>query len=250
MAKADTANLDFFEKVGYVFGLWTASWNAFKTNVLTFIVLYLLPVGGFLLAMFFLLIPALATTSDSTAISASAYLVSFAIMLAFIVLLLLLVPAQVITQLESAKGKEISVGDALTKSKEYIVSYIAAALLVMLLAGLPLLLSFLLVLVIIGIFLLPVAFAWAVVVAFFSFLVPYIIVTEKKSGLDAIKRSFEVTKKHWQWVLAILIVQLVLSLVGSIPFIGFIISIITTIVYLCMPAIVYTQFIAKKSKAE
>jgi hypothetical protein len=250
MAKADTSNMDFFEKVGFTFGLWTASWNAFKTNVLTFIALYVIPVGAMLVALFLLLIPTFATTSDSTAVSAVGSIVSFAIMLAFLIVLLLLVPAQTITQLESAKGKEISIGDALSKSKQYIIPYIIAALIMIAVIVLPLIISFALVFVLIGILLIPLAVVWAIVAAFFVFLVPYIIVTENMSGYEAIKRSVEVTKAHWQWVLAILIVQFILSLVSYIPLIGFIISIITTIVYLCMPAIVYTKYIAKKEKAE
>jgi uncharacterized membrane protein len=82
------------------------------------------------------------------------------------------------------------------------------------------------------------------VAGFFLSLVPFIIVNEKLNAVDAIKRSFALTKLNWQWVLAYSLVGIVGSLFAIIPTLGAFLSLVFSIVYLCLPAIIYTQHIS------
>ena len=250
MAKADTANMDFFEKVGYVFSLWGESWKGFKLNLWTFIILYVLPIGLLTIVLTFSLAPALAKVNENVTLATTGVVTASIIALLAFFALLLLIPAQIVTQLASAKGKEISIGEALSTGMKFLLQYILAAIISAVIIVGPMVLSMLLVLVLIGVLLLPFAFVWAIVAAFFLYLVPYVLITENLQAVDAIKRSFELTREKWQWVLAIVIVTTVISILGSVPVIGVVLGLALGIVYLCMPAIVFTKYIAKQHKTE
>jgi hypothetical protein len=250
MAKADTSNMDFFEKVGYVFSLWNESWEGFKLNLWTFIVIYILPLGLFMVTFTLFLMPAIANANGNDLLAAAGFGTALILMLISLFIMLVLIPAQTVAQLASANNKEISFGDALNQGLKYLVQFIVFALVGGAIIVGPLFISLLLVFVVIGILLIPFAFVWAIVASFFLFFVPYIIVSENATAIEAMKKSVEVTKTKWQWVLAVIIVSFVISLASSIPLIGFFLGIALGIVYLCMPAIVYKKHFATKVKHE
>lgn len=244
MANADTEKMDFFEKVGYVFSLWGESWRAFKLNIWTFVGLYLIPLLLFVMLVTFYLLPVLANANEKPLLTTGSAVAAIAVTLLALFVFILIVPAVVITQLESAKGTTITINDALSKGMRYIVQYIIAGILASLISAGPLLIALLLVVILIGLLLLPFAFAWAFVAAFFLFLVPLLIVDKNLSAIAAIKASYHTTRQKWQWVLALMVVSAVISVVSSIPLFGYVLGPILSIIYLCLPALVYVRHIA------
>lgn len=249
MPESKPNDMDFFEKVGYVFGLVKPSWEAFKLNWSTFVLLWLLP-----LLMSLLLIPlvVLPLLGDSTLWNAASVTLLIIGVLATFFVVLLIWPAMLTTQFASIAGEKISLDKALNESKDVIIKFVLASILMFFIIIGPLLLTFPLLLLIVGFFLLPFAFLWALVAPFFLALVPFIIVTEKLGPIDAIKRSFELAKEHWQWVLAVYVVllglNLALSLVSWIPLLGTLASVAVGIAYFCMPAYVFVNHVQVKVK--
>lgn len=244
MVATNFEEMDFFEKTGYVFTLIKPSWEAFKLNWTTFVLLWLTPA---LLALMLIPLFILPSVIDSTLWNVTT--VTLAVVGVFVALfvLLLLWPAITIAQLSSVKGNKISVENALNESKSLILKFIAAAILIFLIAFGPMLLVFPLIFLIIGIFLLPFAFVWALVAPFFLSLTPYIIITEKLGPADALKRSFDLVKANWQWVLAAFVVLLALNVASNIlsiiPPVGFIVGVGLSVAYFCMPAYVFLNHI-------
>jgi uncharacterized membrane protein len=135
----------------------------------------------------------------------------------------------VVTQIESAKGKKIDINQVIEKSKPLVLPYIGLAIV-------------LAVLITLGFVLLIIPGLLAI---FFFTLSVYILVDKKVGIFDAIKQSYELTKANWEWVLALFIVQIAVSIVSYLPLIGWLISIVLSVVYFCLPAIIYLK-IAKK----
>ena len=245
MAKADTNEMDFFEKIGYVFSLWNESWEALKLNIWTFVVLYLLPLGLTMVLGVFYLVPFVNQAAGNDTLSAATFAIAFFATLLVAFIYVVLYPVVTLTQLESAQGKKVSLGDVFNRGISYLPAYIVFALIVVGAIAVPLLIAILLIPFVVGILLLPVVFAWSLVVSVFAVLVPYIIINEKLGAVDAVKRSVDVVKAKWQWVLAVYAVYMVISVVANfIPFIGGVVSLAFGIVYFCMPAIVYLRHIA------
>ena len=244
MTQANFGKMDFFEKTGYVFGLYKPSWEAFKINWATIVILWLLPIILLLALIPFLVLPLF---TDNAAVTATSVLIAVLAAFGVLLLYLLILPAVTITQIQSVKGNKINVDTALKSSKDIIFKFIAATLLVAFITVGPLLLSIPLILVIVGLFLLPFAIAWAFVAPFFLALVPYLIVTEQLGPVEAIKKSVNLVKVHWQWVLAVVVVLLAINIVVSvfsfIPILGFVVSVAAAVVYYCMPAYVYVNHI-------
>lgn len=244
MATSKASEMDFFEKVGYVFSIIKPSWEAFKLNWSTFVILWVLPVLLILLLIPLFILPAL---SDSTAWSAATGLLAFIGVLLAIFVALLLWPAMTYTQLASVKQQKVAVDQALKESKDVILQFILAGLLFVLIVVTPLLVSIMLTIVLIGLLLLPFAIAWAIVAPFFLILVPFLIINKRIGAIDAIKNSFELAKKYWQWVLAVYVVLFALNigvnLVSWIPILGFVVAVGVGVAYFCMPAYVYVNHI-------
>lgn len=242
MAKSTTADMDFFEKVGYAFGLLSESWEAFKLNWSTFILIWILPMLLFLLLIPLFIIP---VVFDNDIVSATTLLLGVVGVLSAFVVLIILIPAITVTQIASVKGQKLGFEEAFSQSKKYVWRYVLAAIIGFFITIGPMLLALPLVLIVIGLFLLPLALLWAVVAQFFLLLVPFIIVSEDVSATDAISRSYELTKKNWQWILAVYIVLLSLAIASNIlsiiPFIGWVISLGLFLAYYCMPAHVYVN---------
>lgn len=238
MAQTAQQELDFFEKVGYAFNLINKSWEALKLNLSTFAMLVFLPLLLVLIASPLFILPAITNNDGVTAVT-TALAIAAGILIALI--LILLVPALTITQLASVQGKKISFEQVYSQSKTYVLRYIGAAILSILIIATPMIISLLLVFIIIGIVLLPFAFAWYIIAPFFLYLVPYVLISENLSVTDSIKRSVELTKTNWQWVLAIFVVAIAISFINIVPFIGAIIVAALSIAYYCMPAYVFVH---------
>ncbi len=248
---APASEPDFFGKIGEAFQLINASWDALKLNISTFILVVLVPALVVMAASLFFLLPAFFSENGSNTATALSSFVAFIVMVAALVVALIFLPAITITQLASARGKKVAFGEVFEESKQFVLRYIGLVLLGALVAGAPLILSFLLIFVIIGIFLIPLAVAWAMVVAFFLVVAPFILIDKNLGVVDSIKASYELTKKHWQWVLAIFVVNFVIGLPQIVPVIGWVISLVLSIAYFCLPAIIYvTKFSKTKSLAK
>ena len=246
MAATNEKEMDFFEKVGYVFNLWDDSLKALRCNLLTFVVLYVLP--GLLLSLFLFLslVPFMSAVANND-FSPFFYMTLFASIVATIVLYVILYPAITYTQMQSIKDKKVPVNEAIKKGLSYVPSFIMYGIIVFLALFVPMLITFALILVLVGFLLLPVVFVWGVFITLLSIIAPYVIVNEKLGGLAALKRTYALFKEHWQWFLAIGSLLLIISILSAIPFIGQIISILLTVVYFCMPPIVYSRFMLAKS---
>lgn len=203
-----------------MFQLIHESWEALKLNIGTFIVLALLLALITVVSIPFLLFLPIVTDGKPVSI-----FISITVILLLIVIGCILLPAITIAQIESARGNKISVTETLERSKGLFLSYIV----LMIIVGLAIVIGFLF-------FAIP-----GLLAMFFFSLSGYILVDKKVSSIEAIKGSFELVKSKWQWVAALFIVQLALSLIGCIPFIGWILSLVLSIAYFCLPAVVYTK---------
>lgn len=242
MAMASEKEMDFFEKVGYVFSLWDDSLKALRCNLLTFVVLYVLP--GLLLTMFlFLSIVPFLTAAANNNFSPFFYTTLFISIIGTIVLYVILYPAITYTQLQSVQNKKVSVTTAIKEGIRFVPAFIVYGIVVILAIMIPMLITFILMLVLIGFLLLPVVFIWALFIGLLSIMVPYVIVNENLGGLAALKRTYLLFKGNWQWFLAVGSLLLISSIVSPVPVIGQAISIVIAVVYFCMPVLVYSRFL-------
>lgn len=214
---------DFITIVVNAFKLINESWEALKLNLVTFIVLALVPAILFAAAIPFLLLPAITDGG-----SASMVVMVIGLIALFIVGCIFL-PAITITQIESARGKAIDFSAVFEKSKSLVLPFIGLALL----AGLAIGIGFLF-------FVIP-----GLILAFFLTFSAYILVDKKLGVIDSMKASFELVKANWQWVIALFIVQFAISLVSYFPLVGWLAGIVLSVAYFCLPAIVYVK-ISKK----
>ena len=130
-----------------------------------------------------------------------------------------------VTQLYSAKGKKISVGEAVHKGFPLFLRFLGLIILVVLA-------------VCIGTVLLIIP---GILAAFFFSMSTYIMFDKNTGVIEAMKRSYQLVKSNWLFVLALFMINIVVSLVSYIPFIGWITGLILSIAYFCLPAIVYNK---------
>jgi len=217
----DNSN-DFGEIIVSAFKMVTDSWEAFKLNWVTFLILLLIPmllVWAVVFAMF------AAFSSGSTA----SYLIAFFIGVVVFIVACILAPATIVTQLASAKGKAVEFSEVFEKSKSVVVPFIGLALLSALVIGVGLIL-----------FIVP-----GLIAAFFLVFSSYILVDKKLGIIESMKASYELVKANWEWVVALLLVQLAVSVVSYIPLVGWIAGLALTVAYFCLPALVYLKITKK-----
>lgn len=220
MARSESAfeTDDFAGAVVSAFKLIDKSWDAFKLNWVTFVVLLLIPMA-LAWAAIFGIVAALA--GDSLFTTLLAVLIGAVI----VVVACLLAPMLVATQLASARGKKLDVQGAFDKAKAVIFPFIGLAIVAA-------------VAIAVGLVLLIVP---GVLIAFFLTFAAYVLVDKKVGIVAAIKGSFELVKENWQWVIALILVNIVISAVAYVPIVGWIASVVLTIAYLCLPAIIYNK---------
>ena len=241
----------FGNKITWIFNSWKEIWKAFVLNIDTLVMVWLVPIIIYivsLIAGMSVFVTSVLTGSYST-INILAAMISLLFVFASIFVTIVFLPAHVIVQLESVKGNKIGFKTAWEKSVQFILRYIGIYILIGVIAVLPIIISFLLIFVLIGFILLPISFVFAVLVLFATMLVPYILIDKNLSISEAIKEGFAVAKENWQWLLALIIVQLVINLaaniIASATVIGSTLAWLISIVATYIIAYVYVKQIAK-----
>ena len=251
-----THSEDFIDNVVWIFKSWRSIWEAFAKNILTLVMIWLVPtiliLSAFVALFIGIVTSAGLSTNQSLEISSLSSLgivfviSSFVLFVVSIIVSLILSPAHYIVQLKSVEGNKISFKEAWNKSAYFIIRIVLLSLLIGILVILPVLLSILLIPFIIGIFLIIPALliSWAII--FFTVLSPYILIDKDTKVIAAIKESFALTKAKWQWVLAVVAVlfsiQLALLLISNIlPVIGSLIAFVVSIVSTFVVAFVYRK---------
>ena len=249
MADKNPDNLDIVEKIGFSLSLWKESWQAFLLNVVPFVAIFVAPLAALTILFTFYLAPLLIRESDAGSIALTGSVVTaILVTLAALFLFLLLMPALTAVMLASAKNKKLSIEQTIKAGLRYLIPYILALLTVGAIITGPLLLSILLIPVLIGLLLLPIAIGWVFVAGFFMYLVPYIVVAQNARPIEAIKKSYTITKQKWQWVLTLFAISILISIPGYVPVIGGLLSLAVSVIFLCLPAIIYVRFIQPDKK--
>lgn len=218
---------DFFEITGSVFKNIKESWEAVKLNLVTFILLYLIPSLLTFLAIPLILLPILAG-SDSG--SAAGFIIAALFFAVIFVIWLTILPAITITQLASVRGQKIEFQDAFNKGKPFVLRYVGLGILSVIAITIGFI--FLIIPGLIAIFLL--AFA------------PLLLIDKNLGIIDAMKESANLAQEYWKPVLAIFLVFVVISIPGYVPFIGQLASAALGIAYFCLQAVIYVRLVAKK----
>ncbi|MEI6237749.1 MAG: hypothetical protein WCP03_04075, partial [Candidatus Saccharibacteria bacterium] len=228
MAKAKqvpTQDQDFIDILTNTFKLIGASWEALKLNFWTLTLVTIVPLFVFLLAIPFAFVPILVDGNGRILTIALAV----AAFVAAIFLACLFFPAVTITQLESVRGNKVGFKEVFDRSKGMALPYLGLAIIV----GLTILFGFVLLIIpgLIAIFMLSMAM--------------FIYVDKKPGVIEAYKQSFALVKENILIVLAMFVVNIGVSAVSNVPFIGWIISLVLSVAYFCLPAIIYNK-ISKK----
>ena len=240
---APTNSGDFVEIVTSAFKMYKESWEALKLNLGTFILAIIVPTGIIALGAIIFSMLALAGayngSLDNTGVSSASFIIGVLVLLASIVLALIFAPAIIITQLESVKGNKVGFAEMFEKSKKYVLRFIGLGILIGLIVQLPTLLLFM------TFVLFPLGIAWAIAAAFFLLLSPYLLIDKDMGIVDSMKASVDSVKKNWKWVLAAYVVMIVIQLPSMIPFIGWIITLVLSVMYICLLPLIYVTKIKK-----
>jgi uncharacterized membrane protein len=211
------------------FKLIGASWEGFKLNLRTFILIFL-PLVVFVSLLVAIPMAVLGinegdTSINTSTVNATAAAASAVAMLGLLVSVVLLSIAVTIATLSSARGKKVSAKDILNQSFPLFWPAVALGLLTILAVFLGLIA--LIVPAILAVF-------------FFTFAI-YVLVDKRVSPVDALKESYRLTKRNWKLVLSYYIVTAVIQIPSSIPGIGGIITFGLSMAYLVLPAILYVR---------
>ncbi len=258
-AKKDTSStslateLDFGDKLTWIFNNWRAIWDAFILNIGSYLLAIIIP--AFVAFTAVLAAAAAAVTKVSTSVasgvSTTGLIIAFIFVLIAIIVAAFFAPTIAIIQLNSVRDKKIAFGDAVNTTKQFVVRYLVMYLLIILAVVLPIIMSIILMKVAIGFLLFPLAIAFALFVGFFTALAPYLLIDNDLQVTEALNQSFEVTKQNWQWVLAVSLVVGLVSFAASIIFnilgiFGTLLSSLVSAVLSFAIAFVYVKQIAKK----
>lgn len=218
--------------LGNTFQLIGASWNALLLNIKTFAILFLSILVSIAVFSALLLAPALGgimvedtSTVALDSLNATGVIAGIVGIVGMIVIGVIIATAVTITSLASAQGKVLPVKAALQQSQSLFLPVLLLGVLSILAIVLGLLL-----------FILP-----GIAAIFFLSFAIYVLIDKKCAPIDALKGSYELTKKNWKIVLAYFVVQAAINVVGYFPFLGQLASFVLTIAYLCLPAILYIR---------
>lgn len=218
--KIDQAQ-DFFAISADVFRLWRVSWEALKLNLHTILFIVLVPIVLMMLLLGLVLMPWL-MTGEFGVISIIA---SSVLGLALLIAGLFLFPAMVITQLESVQGRLVDFKDVMRRAVRIAFPLLGLMFSIMLIV----LLGFVLVII-------P-----GLLAIFFLTLAMYVFVDQQKGIKATIKESYRISKANWRLIFAMYVVNFAISFVGIVPIIGGLANIALSIVYFCLPAVIYLQ---------
>ena len=229
---------DFIEIAASAFKMYSASWEALKLNLSTFILAVVVPVGIIALGTIVYLMLAVTganNIANDTGTGSLSFFIGFLVLLASILLALVFAPAVVITQLESVKGNKVAFSEVFEKSKKFVLRFIGLAILAALIIEVPMILMFF------TFFLIPVGIAWALLAGFFLLLSPYILIDKNLGIIDSLKASVDKVKPNWKWVLAVYIVMIAIQIPSVIPFVGWIATLVLSVLYFCLLPLIYVK---------
>lgn len=252
---------DFIDKVVWIFKSWRGIWDAFTKNIVTLLIIWLVPTLLFTSAFIALIagfisafgisssINGTVEVSSFSSVGSATIILSLILFVVAVIVSIILSPAHYVVQLKSVSNKKISFKEAWNESLHYILRIILLTILVGLLTAIPVILSILLIPLVIGIFLLIPAFILSILVFFFTILSPYILIDKDIKVIPAIKESYYLSKNQWQWVLSVIIVfltiQAVLLLLSNIiPVLGSLVATIIGIISTFIVAFVYRKKIS------
>ncbi len=199
------------------FSLFRPSVAALRLNLETFITLIVLPLG--------LLFGGMVLFGAGLAAGSPVAILLALIIAAGVVTGLILSMAIIVAVVESAKGNRI----AFTTSVREGLRYFWRLFGLLLISGLIVIVGFMLLIV-------PGIFALQRLL-----LAPYILVDKNIGIKEAIRESFRFGRKFSGAVWGVLGVLLLINLISLVPFIGWLVSSVLGIMYLCAPAIRYLQ---------
>jgi len=218
------------------------SWDAYKNNLgmlLLVVLLGALLVGVFLIPGIIALIVGIAGSTDQETflnVFSVAGLAIFIISFILAMMASIIYGAALIKSVSFAEG-----GEKIDIKKAFLVAYQKFWLILAtsIIAGVLMLIGFIL-------FVIP----GLILAVYFQFIM-YVVIFENKWGVDAIKRSYEIVKGNFWWVvLIILLVALASGLIGSIPFVGGIITFILTPFWQVIMYVVYKDLKGMKGESE
>jgi hypothetical protein len=212
---------DFFAITADVFRLWRPCLDALKLNLSVFLMLILVPMVILMLMLGLVAIPVVSSGHFDVI-----NIVSISVLgLLLLISMVFLWPAIIIAQLDSVKGKKVEFADLIKRAAKIALPFIGLSALI----GLITLVGFVLIII-------P-----GLLAMFFLTLAVYIYVDKKPKIIDAIKQSYQITKANWRLVFAMFVVNFLLSFLGWIPVIGTVINIVLSVIYFCLPALIYLQ---------
>lgn len=221
----DMRNKDVVEVIESVVRLYKASWEAFKLNWLTFVLLMLVPTAMALVAVPLVILP-MFTGSDAGILLGSLML------LVVLAITLLFAPSLTVTSFESAHGRTIDFEGAFNQSKPFVVRYVLLSLVIGILVVLGLIL-----------FVIP-----GLIAIFFLSAAPYLLVAKNLSIRASLRQSIDLTKIYWKPVLGLVFISACTGALGGIPFIGTFIAFAVQIVFYCAPAMIVTRVVEATKK--
>jgi hypothetical protein len=202
------------------FELFKPSWAAVKLNFGTFFFVGIIPMILATIAI----VPSMAmfyhNNSDPHASPITGVLLAVLALAVF-----LIGPALTYTQVKSAQGEKVSISEALKGGMHYFWRFYGVAIL----SGLLILGGFIL-LIVPGIFMLR-RYMLAI----------YVLMREDLGVMQTLERSKEVSKQYSGAIWGLLGVTILISLVGVIPLVGWIASMVGSVMYYCAPAIRWEQ---------
>lgn len=200
------------------FGLFRPSIDAVLLNVWTFLALLLLPIAGFVL---FAVTAGAFAAADLTGVAA----VMAGLMLAFVVLAALIVgPALPYVQLMSAKGKQVTIQEAVRAGLKKFWRFYGLSIL----TGLIVFIGFLL-LIVPGLFMLR-----------RYILAPYYLFDRDLGIMEAMKASAKDSKRFSGAVWGLIGVIVLIGATGMVPIL-FVVTAALQVAYYCAPAVRYFQ---------
>ncbi|MGH7157896.1 MAG: hypothetical protein ACREGD_02335 [Candidatus Saccharimonadales bacterium] len=208
------------------FALFKPSWKAFQLNFETFVWQLLLPVGIAGLAVLGFVVAGFAFHA-----SGSENIIPFiaAGLLALVALYFVVVIAAslIVTELHSARMQEISFMSALRDIQGSVLKLVGLFIIFSLAVGIGLIL-----------FILPGLFAFQRLL-----LAPYYLVDQKLGVFESIRRSWRAGSQYSGAVWGIVGIVVAINLVSWVPLVGWLASLILTVMYFCAPAIRYRQIV-------
>lgn len=222
---------DFFDIVTNMFKLIFPSWSLVRTHIITMVQLFVLPVIAYMAVLAILL------STNPSAVDLKANFSyggpSGAFLFAAALLVLLVIYMTTVTtvfQVRVLRGKPADALSVLGASKSFVLPMLAVILLLSLvvIAGLAALI-------------LPGILA----IIFFSF-APLVLVDKRRNPYRAMVDSFLIVKEHWKIVLALFLVQFLISAPGqmfsdTLGALLQLLSFLVSIAYFFLQAIIYIR---------